>query len=78
MTEDRRTVAACPECDEPTIETRVEGGHNPNVEQYKCWGCGHRFDEPHTRPPKRQRGKNENGLAGDLVDADSDEVSAGE
>lgn len=45
----------CPECESNEIRNRVVRAHVPTDcdSEWRCANCGHRFDEPDTRPRKR-------------------------
>lgn len=68
-------IDACPTCDDSSI------ARNSTIDaecaDYRCVACGELFDEPVTRPAKGGTG-HANGLAKELLDADADEVSAGD
>jgi len=63
-----RTVLACPECDSATIEIIGDG--------YYCNGCYTKFEEGVERDPHVESDTRV-GLAGELLDADPDEVGGG-
>jgi ribosomal protein L37AE/L43A len=65
------TVNVCPECSATKIHARV---HRSRDEAWHCYRCKEEFREPDTRE-SQQVTKHRHGLAGDLVDADPDEVS---
>ena len=68
-------VAACPDCGSSRVTGNATASRNPDQSRgrFRCTGCGQFFDEPNQR--ERQRDcKSRKGLAGQLVDADPDEV----
>lgn len=74
---DEDLVKACPECDSTRLLRRSGGGFHGRkpVAPYYCNSCFMPVEEPVERERHRARGK-ESGLAGELLDADPDDVSA--
>jgi len=72
-------IQACPECDDSDIRRRMVGNlhsrTDPDAPRWKCYVCGHEFDEPRVRPREAQGPRN--GLAGELVDAEPDVLPDG-
>jgi hypothetical protein len=70
-------VLACPECDATQIYNRrsddVGRFASKDVARYGCSYCGARFDDP-VRRESHIIDINRKGLAGELADADPDEV----
>ena len=68
-------VAACPECDDPSVEMGNLGdsmGPRAYTPRYMCSRCNARFDTFVIR--ERKLDTSPGGLPGDLLDADPDEV----
>jgi ribosomal protein L37AE/L43A len=65
------TVNVCPECSATKIHARV---HRSRDEAWHCYRCKEEFREPDTRESEKMT-KHRHGLAGDLVDADPEQVS---
>lgn len=73
---DSTEVAACPECDDPSVEMGNLGdisGPRAETQRYICSECYARFDKFVIR--KRKLDSSPGGLPGRLLDADPDEVS---
>lgn len=73
-------ITVCPECDTHHIEVltgdaRAAGGTVQG--RYRCNECGARFDDPATRPPRRQTAPNAGTAARALTDADPDVLPDG-
>jgi len=70
---DAESVDICPECREPNFQAVTQSNHG-----YRCRNsdCLVAFDEPGQRTRKRSRVDNRSGLAGKLMQADPDDVSA--
>ena len=69
-------VAACPECDDSSVEMGNLGdsmGPRTDTARYFCSHCYAHFDTFVIR--ERKRDTSPGGLPGDLLDADPDEVS---
>ena len=69
-------VSACPKCDATNVESRSTGDGRAVVDDttaYFCRTCTARFDEYVVR--EKRHDPSPSGLAGDLLDADPDEVS---
>ena len=69
-------VAACPECDDPSVEMGNLGdsmGPRAYTPRYMCSRCYARFDTYVIR--EKRHDTSPGGLPGDLLDADPDEVS---
>jgi transposase-like protein len=66
------TVAACPECDEGSIQMNRPGGHHAEVDtgRYRCSVCQATFDEPNERERRNPGSASRSGLAKRLLDAD--------
>ena len=71
------SIEVCPECDESNIQP-VTGSVDmePRDHDYLCKVCKARFSRPDTRPRKTSKSSNRSGLAGKLMQADPDDVSA--
>jgi len=75
--DDRGTIEVCPECDAPQIQSVTGSTHmDPRDHDYFCKVCHAKFDEPTVRPRKRASGDGRSGLAGKLMQADPEDVSA--
>ena len=66
-------LTCCPGCDSSNIDRNGIGSHlsQKDIPAYHCEDCGHRFDEPATRPPQAKTSLS--GIAGVLDKADPDE-----
>lgn len=75
--EDAEAIEVCPECDKAQIQAIIGAANAPTGpdHDYRCNACGARFDEPTERAQKHDPG-NPGGLAGALMEADPDDVSA--
>lgn len=72
-------LKACPNCDSSAVHTNGVGGyasHNPDAKRYRCSSCYELFDEAVVRTRHEGGGGGIRGdtLAGDLADADPEEV----
>lgn len=70
-------IAACPECDKPTVRTLSPGSMTSPIDDtqnYQCHSCSATFDEFVVRESHYER-NTQSGLAKDLLDAAPDEVS---
>ncbi|WP_276250572.1 hypothetical protein [Haloarcula rara] len=78
--EDVQDIEVCPECDRTMIQSIVGSQRTASKvdADWRCNApdCGARFDEPAVRPRKRSKGNNPGGLAGKLMQADPEDVSA--
>ena len=70
-------IAVCPECDDTHVYQRQQKGvgrvASDNYE-WRCDGCGARFDDPDYRAPKHDGWIPGDSPARALLDADPDEV----
>ncbi|GAA0304159.1 hypothetical protein [Halarchaeum salinum] len=70
-----REIRVCPVCRCADFETARGGfGSRETPTRHSCNCCGERFDEPATRPPKRDGGLRGDSLAAALDDADPDDL----
>ena len=69
-------VYACPACDSCDVQKAAAPSmeNNGRTPDWTCRDCLRQFDTPKTRP-RKQRPSKLGGLAGDLLEADPDEVS---
>lgn len=65
-------IVVCPACDSSQVRTNATR-HVPH--RYRCEACGHTFDDPVRRPPKKGGG-NRSGLSKRLADMDPDDLRA--
>lgn len=59
MSDEKKTVLACPECDKVNDLKCRAGGPGPDPTDEKRWLCSHcgaTFDEPNRRPAHRNTG----------------------
>jgi hypothetical protein len=68
---ENQVVSVCPECDTTKINIRV---NKPKDERFICYRCSETFREPDHRSARNST-NNLHGLARELSDGDSEEVS---